>query len=59
MTASSHSSYRKRRFAARAGKIDGDGYEDQTLAYFGAGSRRISCATRTPSSSRARACRST
>jgi monovalent cation/hydrogen antiporter len=25
--------YRKRRFAARAGKIDDDGYEDQTLAY--------------------------
>lgn len=25
--------YRKRRFAARAGKIEDDGYEDQTLAY--------------------------
>jgi monovalent cation/hydrogen antiporter len=25
--------YRKRRFAARAGKIDDDGYEDRTLAY--------------------------
>jgi hypothetical protein len=25
--------YRKSRFAARAGKIDDDGYEDQTLAY--------------------------
>jgi monovalent cation/hydrogen antiporter len=25
--------YRKERFAARAGKIDDDGYEDQTLAY--------------------------
>jgi CPA1 family monovalent cation:H+ antiporter len=25
--------YRKRRFAARAGKIEDDGYEDQSLAY--------------------------
>ncbi|HEX2233096.1 MAG TPA: hypothetical protein VHG69_07000 [Thermoleophilaceae bacterium] len=25
--------YRKRRFAARAGKIEDEGYEDQTLAY--------------------------
>jgi hypothetical protein len=25
--------YRKRRFAARAGKIEDDGYEDQALAY--------------------------
>jgi CPA1 family monovalent cation:H+ antiporter len=25
--------YRKRRFAARAGKIEDDGYEDRTLAY--------------------------
>src|SRR5205085_5657845 len=25
--------YRKRRFAAQAGKIEDDGYEDQTLAY--------------------------
>jgi CPA1 family monovalent cation:H+ antiporter len=25
--------YRKRRFAARAGKIDDDGYEDRSLAY--------------------------
>jgi hypothetical protein len=25
--------YRRRRFAARAGKIEDDGYEDQTLAY--------------------------
>lgn len=25
--------YRKRRFAAQAGKIDDDGYEDRTLAY--------------------------
>jgi CPA1 family monovalent cation:H+ antiporter len=25
--------YRKQRFAARAGKIEDDGYEDQTLAY--------------------------
>jgi CPA1 family monovalent cation:H+ antiporter len=25
--------YRKRRFAARTGKIEDDGYEDQTLAY--------------------------
>jgi CPA1 family monovalent cation:H+ antiporter len=25
--------YRKRRFAARAGKLEDDGYEDQTLAY--------------------------
>ncbi len=26
-------SYRKRRFAARAGKIEDDGYEDRSLAY--------------------------
>ncbi len=25
--------YRKRRFAARAGKIEDDGYEDRSLAY--------------------------
>jgi CPA1 family monovalent cation:H+ antiporter len=25
--------YRKRRFAARAGKIDDDGYEDRSLVY--------------------------
>ena len=26
-------SYRKRRFAAQAGKIEDDGYEDRSLAY--------------------------